>query len=63
MREMLKKVWFEPGSDRFSPITHSLNLDPDLRFGSGRFRFELRFRTEHWHHYCTNHTDELGVIL
>ena len=29
-----KKVRFEPGSDRFSPIAHSLNLDPDLGFGS-----------------------------
>jgi hypothetical protein len=29
-----KKVRFEPGSNRFSPITHSLNLDPDLRFSS-----------------------------
>jgi hypothetical protein len=29
-----KKVRFEPGSDRFSPTSHSLNLDPDLGFGS-----------------------------
>jgi hypothetical protein len=29
-----KKVRFEPGSDRFRPPVHSLNLDPDLGFGS-----------------------------
>ena len=28
-------VRVEPGSDRFRPIVHPLNLDPDLRFGSG----------------------------
>src|ERR1700678_850224 len=30
-------VWVKPGSDRFRPIVHPLNLDPDLRFGSGNF--------------------------
>src|ERR1700678_3015610 len=28
-------VWVKPGSDRFRPIVHPLNLDPDPRFGSG----------------------------
>jgi hypothetical protein len=28
-------VRVKPGSDRFRPIVHPLNLDPDLRFGSG----------------------------
>src|SRR6202522_3966487 len=28
-------VRVKPGSDRFRPIVHPLNLDPDLRFSSG----------------------------
>src|ERR1700678_2944245 len=28
-------VRVKPGSDRFRSIVHPLNLDPDLRFGSG----------------------------
>ncbi len=29
-----KKVWFEPGSDRFGHILNIANTDPDLRFSS-----------------------------
>ena len=53
------------GSVAFSLVVHSLNLDlnlafgstislnfdPNPRSGSGRFRFEPWFRTEHRHHY------------
>ena len=34
LHHLPKKVRSEPGSDRFSPILHSLNADPDLGFGS-----------------------------